>query len=290
MKIFVNHISRCGGTSLMKYFEEAFDGDLIIINSRLVNSEQKLIQSYRQFVNSSRAIVIGHTHQPSIANRPLVHEFWSKIYGISDIRLSILRNPIERSISWIKDAGGFSNGDNFPDGIPFRFRGLLQDDDFLATCIENQRGSRSKLDDKIYECILPENFYSDAPDNLNIAGSVANYPAELLSSKPATLWLTPLPCRQEKHIKEYRQLFDDGINAKKLVDYLSIPKFEFYGLECIHKLVSSMEDRSITKPGYTVPHINKTTAEANISDHIKRVLTNLFPESYLLWKHAVGIL
>ena len=273
----------------MKYFEEAFDGDLIIINSRLVNTEQKLIESYHQFLNSSRAIIIGHTHQPSLANRSLVNDFWHNVYRISDIRLTILRNPIERSISWIKAAGGLSTDDNPSHGIPFRFKNLGQDDDLLVTSIENQRGSRSTLNDNIYNCIMPENFHADTPDNLNIAGAVANYPAELMSSKPAIRWYTPLPCRQEQHINEYKQLFDDGLNANNLFDYLSIPKFEFYGLERIHKLVRSLENRSITKPGFTVPHINTTTADKNVSLKTRKILTNLFPESYLLWKHSIGI-
>lgn len=273
----------------MKYFEEAFDGDLIIINSRLITSDNKLLESYHNFSNSSMAIIMGHTHQPSLRNRELVRDFWHNIYRISDMRFTILRNPVERSISWIKAAGNLSSGDIPSNGIPFRFCGLSQKDNSLVSAIESQRGCRSTLVDNIYDCIMPENFFADCPDNLNIASSIANYPSELMSSQPYFRWYTPLPCRSEEHIKEFKQLFDNGPNINNLFNYLSIPKYDFFAIESIDKLVSTFEARSITKPGFTVPHINSLRSSSDISVHIRRSLINLFPESYLLWKHALGI-
>lgn len=273
----------------MKYFEQAFDGQIIIINSRNVKSDKQLVDAYDKFINSPRVIIIGHTHQPSLANRKLVSDFWQNIYRCSDMKFTILRNPVDRSISWIKAAGNLSRGDNPDHGIPFRFRGLNQNDSEIASLIELQRGSRSSFDDNIYDCIMPDNFLADSPDNLNIAGSVANYPVELMSSDSYLRWLTPLSIRTEEQINEYKSLFEHGLNISKLISYLAIPHYDFFAIENIHKLVRCFEERSITKPGFSVPHINSTAASLDISIRIRRMLTNLYPESYLLWKHALGM-
>ena len=274
----------------MKYFEQSFDGELIIINSGTVKNDEELLTCFGKYSQSTKAIIIGHSHQPSIANRELVGEFWRNIYSISDMRFTILRNPLERSISWIKEAGNLGDGAVPSHGISYRFRGLPQDQETLAACIENQRGPRSILNDSIFDCILPENFYVDTPDNLNIASSIANYPIELMSSDQFLRWLTPLPCRKEKDIFEFKILFENVLTIDELIKYLSIPRYEFYALEKIDDFVKRLESLSITKPGFSVPHINiSKTASVDISLKVKRTLINLYPESYLLWKHAIGL-
>ncbi|KZR70737.1 hypothetical protein PMIT1318_01877 [Prochlorococcus marinus str. MIT 1318] len=273
----------------MEYFKNSFEGELIIINSRLIKSDKELIMAFHRYDNSPNAIMIGHTHQPSLANRKLVINFWSSIYKISDIRLTILRNPMERSISWIKAAGNLSLNDDSEHGIPFRFKGLNQKSLKVAEKIEFTRGNRSSLCDNIYSCILPDNFYADSPDNTNIAMSLNNYPIELLSSINPNYFLTPLPLRSQTQVNAYNNLFISGLEFNSLRQYLEIPEYEYYALENINHLVNRLEIDGITKPGFHVPHINSIEADPQISLVLRTKLTNLYPESFLLWKHSANI-
>ena len=59
----------------MKYFEQSFDGELIIINSGTVKNDEELLTCFGKYSQSTKAIIIGHSHQPSIANRELVGNF-----------------------------------------------------------------------------------------------------------------------------------------------------------------------------------------------------------------------
>ena len=288
MKIFLNHISRCGGTSLMKYFQQAYDGDLIIINSKLVRSEEALYRAFEKFQISNHALIIGHTHQPSLPNRTIVNSFWLKVYEISDLHLSILRNPIDRAVSWINEAGQLHSG-NSVNGIPFLYRGLSHADAKVVSVIDNQRGPRFCMDDNVFNSISVENFHCDSPDNYNIAASIANYPIELLSHEPYQRWITPLPLRSIKHQNDYAELLNNGITFSRLCNYLSIPEYRFFALENIGSFVKFMESNNLMRSGYEFPHINSNNVALAIGNKTKLALTNNFPESYLLWKHALGI-
>ena len=81
----------------------------------------------------------------------------------------------------------------------------------------------------------------DTPDNLNIASSIANYPIELMSSDQFLRWLTPLPCRKEKDIFEFKILFENVLTIDELIKYLSIPRYEFYALEKIDDFVKGLK-------------------------------------------------
>jgi len=273
----------------MEYFKNSFSGELIIINSRLIRSDNELKMAFNRYNNSPNAVIIGHTHQPSLANRILVRNFWQSIYNISDIRLTILRNPIERSISWIKAAGNLNLKDDNKHGIAFRFKNVDNQSLEITEKIELTRGNRSSLSDNIYSCILPDNFHADYPDNINIASSLNNYPIELLSTLNPSHFLTPLPLRPEQLFKAYKNIFFYGLQFNSFRQYLEIPEYEYYALENVNHLVKRLELDGITNSGFHVPHINIIEADPQISIGLRTKLTNLYPESYLLWKHAANI-
>jgi len=273
----------------MEYFKKSFEGELIIINSRLIQSDKELVMAFNRYNNSPNVIVIGHTHQPSLPNRKLVNDFWHSIYNTSDIRLTILRNPMDRSISWIKAAGNLNLNDDPNYGIPFRFKMLNQKSLNVVEKIELTRGNRSSLCDNVYSCILPDNFYTDSPDNSNIALSLNNYPIELLSSLSPHIFLTPLPLRAKSAVDDYKNIFISGLQFNSFREYLKIPEYEYYALENVHQLVNRLESDGITMPGLHVPHINIIEAESQITIGLRAKLTNLYPESFLLWKHAANI-
>ena len=289
MRIFINHISRSGGTSLIKYLGDSFDGTLIVVNSRTTTSERSLLEKFRVFKETENAIIIGHTHQPSLPNTRLVTQFWRSVYNESDRKLTIVRNPADRSISWLKAAGHLGKDRYSEDGNQYLFRLPSSRSLKAVESIEKTRGSRSLLNDSIYECILTDNFYSDFPDNRAIAMSIANYPIELLSARPAMQWLTPLPLRGDAEIAGFKGLYSD-FSWDRLRDYLAIPEYEFYALERSDALVNALEECKLTRKGVPFPQINSISADEQISTETKRVITNLYPESYLVWKHALGIL
>ena len=292
MKVFFNHLPKCGGTSFWHWIKENTDYEVIKVWER--EDEESLHRILLRLSHEDNILIGGHTYAPTYMPDKVKAEFWSEVYKKTDYRFTVLRNPISRLNSFLHFSGKSSKSPALDPECDF-FYGRRQSrldankDPIRAIHKKSLMSLESCL-----ESILPENYLTNLPINANMSEKINDYPKGIgLSGDLRDSYYLPLSMRGDKSM-----YFEKMIRLMKfggdISDVFGITgNFALFAIEDVHHLINVLVDKGIVRSDYSpFPVKNKTSKlqgfdEKSLdSDLVSRVF-NEYPESYVLWRIAL---
>ena len=287
MKVFFNHITKCGGTSIEKMIRQHSSFKYFRVKQRTNLDELSQIIEY---MNTDKDVFIqGHIFDPLIDSKTRL-SFWKTVYNLSDIRFTIVRHPLERALSYARFSGTDKNASNGY-SIQYLYRFPLFNEE-LWSLLNRWHFNRTQFNINYFKCIMPDSFIANYPDNLNILEGINGFPnalrlgiAENQASCPATLRI------ESKEVITSR-IIEAGRSGDKLFKDLNIPKYKVFALEQFSCFINWLIQKGIVDNTVSSLHLNQTeNLEHNLvvndesSDFASKIMSE-YPESLLIWKMA----
>ena len=280
MKLYFNHIPKCGGMSISKMLSESSKYKHFHVRAKTTLDE--LNYYYSCIANEKNVIIQGHFFDPAPLPFSVVSKFWSSVYLASDVPFSIVRYPAERFISYLKYSGRDKTGNP---SYQFLFNGMTKGIVEVEKLLSFWHGRRDCEDINTHLNILTkQNSLINALDSINYARAFNEYPLCLGAGSNC---LKHLSLRSDNPIAYIREL-NSSLHSNQILEFLGCKKYKLFPLEAINTLVDFFKDNGIISRDSYLSHENKTNNRSYGNPDIK-LLQNVvheFPESTLLWKYA----
>lgn len=281
MKIFFNHIPKCGGTSIFDWLRDNSDYKVIRIMDE--RSKQSLQSRIDEFQNTQNIIIGGHTQGPGKFSDSIKNEFWSKVYQLADVRFSILRNPIQRFHSYLKYKCAKGESDFFL--FSSSHKHLIESMQSLGICLPPHSLS------SVLTTILPENFLLSYPFN-NYLSCAINDQVSCLGWKYPRNILLPLSLTHDKRQRdEYR--LGLCLAGTTLGNSFPRPAYSLFCLEDLDKFILHFKNLGVIScDSAPIKMLNQSKDSIGISTcdldaALKAKILSEYPESFELWKKVL---